>query len=243
MDIVKKTDPSTVTQHGLYMRPLTDPSLHPLVAKAPPAEAPDTPPNEEEPKTVSLAASNSPDTAGAATVKELAKHSEDCRQPPAQETTRAGAEPTSPLSAPTSAEVKDPSVPAGNSSVLNGNSTSSVGTASTAVKAPSTTEGSPNAKASDSKTGSDAVPGQQTETPADGHEGWGRGRVSLLGDAAHATIPNGVRWLFSERNNACGVMQGAMSAAYHHTCIHAAKPLLLHLLPTKAMLMHQELLI
>lgn len=26
IDIVKDTDPTTVTQHGLYMRPLTDPS-------------------------------------------------------------------------------------------------------------------------------------------------------------------------------------------------------------------------
>ena len=67
MDIVKEPDPSTVTQHGLYMRRLSDPSLHPLIAKAPPAEAPDTPPNREEPKTVSIAAINSPDTAEAAT--------------------------------------------------------------------------------------------------------------------------------------------------------------------------------
>lgn len=38
MNVVKGTDPSTVTQHGLYMRPLTESSLHPLVAKPSPKD-------------------------------------------------------------------------------------------------------------------------------------------------------------------------------------------------------------
>ena len=176
------------------MRPLTDPSLHPLVAKAPPAEAPKTPPNEEEQKTGSLAASNPPDTVVTATVKELVKHSQDCEQRGAQESKGADAVPTSPP--PASAEMKDPPVPAGNSSDLTGNLTDSVGTSSTAVKAPSTTKGSPNATTPDRKTGTDVGPGKEAEGPADVREGWGRGRVSLLGDAAHATIPNGAWPLF-----------------------------------------------
>ena len=221
MDIVKRTDASTVTQHGLYMRPLTDPSLHPLVAKAPPAEPPNTPPAEEEHKTGSLAASHSPDTI----VTTMVKHSEDGEQPAPQETKRADAVSTSPSNAPASAEMTG--APAANSSVPTGNSLGSVGTSSTAVKAPSTTKGSPTGATPARQTGSDVDPGKEAESPADVHEGWGRGRVSLLGDAAHATIPNGARLLFFEHNNAHDVMRGTclkhmITYAYMHLSFAAA---------------------
>ena len=266
MDIVKKTDPSTVTQHGLYMRPLSDPSLHPLVAKATPAEAPDTPPNEEEQKAGSLAASNSPDTVVAATVKELVKHSEDCGQPAAQETKRAGAVPTSSVSTqatrgavadavscpvntlatpgkqsddtsdigvPCSAEVPGPSaeinylsLPVGTPSVSKGSLTGSVGISSTPM-GPSTPVQNPpgnkdnsSATAPDTSARDDACPGKGAESPA----GWGRGRVSLLGDAAHATIPNGVWRLLLVTRLHLASCKAACSSAYDDTCVHAAKP-------------------
>ena len=225
MDIVKKTDPSTVTQHGLYMRPLTDPSLHPLVAKAP-AAAPDTPPNGEEQKTGFPAAPDSPETVVTATVKELVKHSEDSEQTPDQATNRddADAVPSSPVNAPAlhvtagkqsdatadvdfpsnaevpgpSAETKDPSLSVGTPSVSKGNLKGSVDSSSTPVrpfppaKNPPAAKDSPSAAAPDTSTGSYACLGKGAEP--DSPTGWGRGRVSLLGDAAHATIPNGA-WL------------------------------------------------
>ena len=247
MDIVKKTDPSTVTQHGLYMRPLTDPSLHPLVAKAPPAEAPDTPPNEEEQKTGSPAAADLPGTVVAATVKELVKYSEDSGQPPAQATKGAVPDAVSlcPVSTPAtpgqrpddttdidvpssakvpgpSAEIKVTSLPVGTPSVLKGSLTGSVGISSTPmgpatpVENPPGNKDSSSATAPDTSTGSDASPDKGAESPA----GWGRGRVSLLGDAAHATIPNGV-WLLLLSTR---LHLASCKAACIYTCVHAAKP-------------------
>ena len=221
MDIVKNTDPSTVTQHGLYMRPLTDPSIHPLVAKAPPAASPDTPPRDEEQKTTSPAASDPPETVVTATLKELVKHSEDTEQPAAQETKRAATD--APCPSPRKAQalpahaIKQADMEAdadtqsaakltGSVADMNGpaatkgNPTGSMGNssapmrASAPVEACSTTNGSSSTTASDRKTGSDAVMGNGEKAPGEGHVGWGSGRVSLLGDAAHATIPNGM-WL------------------------------------------------
>lgn len=217
MDIVKNTDPSTVTQHGLYMRPLTDPSLHPLVAKAPSAASPDTPPRDEEQKTSSLAASDPPETVVTATIKELVKHSKDTEQPAAQETKGAATDPACPQTAQalpakankqaddvadahvqstaeltgSLADMKGPSVSKGSPAGSAGSSSAPRGP-SAPVEACSTTKSSSSATGSDGKTGSDAVMGNGEKAPGEGHVGWGRGPVSLLGDAAHATIPNGM---------------------------------------------------
>ena len=201
MDIVRKTDPSTVTQHGLYMRPLTDPSLHPLVPKAPPAEAPDTPANKEEHMTSSSAASDSPE----ATVKGLVKPSEDCAQPAAQETRRAVADamPSSPVNAPalhaaadeqssdaadssassheeltgSSAKLQEPPGPAGSLSTTQGSSTGLMGSpstpmgASTAVQTASASKESLGAPDSGTGSGSDAALDKTVQASADGHVG------------------------------------------------------------------------
>ncbi|KAL0049404.1 hypothetical protein WJX82_001334 [Trebouxia sp. C0006] len=121
MDIVKGTDPTTVTQHGLYMRPLTDPSLQPLLALKPLDKVPEqpappgTPPHKE---------------------KERAAHHPQLELP------------------------WDPS---------------------------------PNQKAKQMGSTGFTPQGGDASTQAVGYPSqlWGRGRVTLLGDAAHATIPNG----------------------------------------------------
>ncbi|KAL0042605.1 hypothetical protein WJX79_004971 [Trebouxia sp. C0005] len=160
MDIVKGTDPTTVTQHGLYMRPLTDPSLHPLLAPnrgpldKPPEQpvAPGTPPHEE--------------TAGPA------------------------------VPAPT------PPTLEGSSQMSKDISSSPMGAALGALSG-SKAEGEP--AASEGKfpasgghpvgTGLNPQGGNLCTQPvganSDPSQLWGRGRVTLLGDAAHATIPNG----------------------------------------------------
>ncbi|KAL3154854.1 hypothetical protein ABBQ38_011396 [Trebouxia sp. C0009 RCD-2024] len=244
MNIVKRTDPSTVTQHGLYMRPLTDPSLHPLVAKAPPAEAPGTPPNEEEQKPASSAEGCKPSEP--ATAQDSIQPSKTDEQPGAQEADMASADAapvlqketenlnlgnsnpkSSPKYAPTlhaqtsekpvdsaadavtsdaklsgsPAEMNGTSLPTGAPAPVGKSSvsTGSTGTASVPmgnlapVGVPSATKGTPNAcdASPETNAGSASVPGKGQETPRDEDVCWGRGRVSLLGDAAHATIPNG----------------------------------------------------
>lgn len=245
MNIVKRTDPSTVTQHGLYMRPLTDPSLHPLVAKAPPAEAPGTPPNEEEQKPASSAEGCKPSEP--ATAQDSIQPSKTDEQPGAQEADMASADAapvlqketenlnlgnsnpkSSPKYAPTlhaqtsekpvdsaadavtsdaklsgsPAEMNGTSLPTGAPAPVGKSSvsTGSTGTASVPmgnlapVGVPSATKGTPNAcdASPETNAGSASVPGKGQETPRDEDVCWGRGRVSLLGDAAHATIPNGM---------------------------------------------------
>ncbi|KAL3144420.1 hypothetical protein ABBQ32_004168 [Trebouxia sp. C0010 RCD-2024] len=245
MDIVKRTDPSTVTQHGLYMRPLTDPSLHPLVAKAPPAEAPGTPPNEEEQKPATPVACKPSEPATAQKSIQLPKTDE---QPGAQEADMASADAvpvlqkeTQNLSLGTSNPKPSPEdipnlhaktaenaadfnqsdakptgspaemngralpigapTPVGEPSVSTGNWTSSKGTASVPMEklapvgVPSATKGSPTASdiSPEKNVGGTSAAGKGQESSADDDDDvcWGRGRVSLLGDAAHATIPNG----------------------------------------------------
>lgn len=240
MDIVKKTDPTTVTQHGLYMRPLTDPALHPLVAKAPPATSPDTSPREEEQTTRSPAASDPPETVATATLKELVKHSENTEQPAA--TDAAGSSPqnatadkqadnaaaaaaahvqsTAELTG-ASAGMEGPSLPTRTPAATKGKPTGPVGRSSTSigasapVQACSTTKGSSSLTPPDS---SEAFPGKGAETPGDGYVGWGRGRVTLLGDAAHATIPNGMWLLFLVRR----LQMVSCVAAYHCPPVSAA---------------------
>ena len=245
MDIVKRTDPSTVTQHGLYMRPLTDPSLHPLVAKAPLAEAPVTPPKEEERKPASEPApvqhpiqrvktygqtgAQGVATAAGDAMPVLQKDTQNLKlgtsnpksSPETAPTLHAktaekpadngsGAVLSNPKSTVSSAEMNGTSLPmgvptpVGESSELKGNSTGLMGSASVPmgnlapVGVPSATNGSPRASdvAPQTDVGKTAVPGSGQESPDDEDVCWGRGRVSLLGDAAHATIPNGMLLLY-----------------------------------------------
>lgn len=244
MDIVKRTDPSTVTQHGLYMRPLTDPSLHPLVAKAPPVEPPGTPPQEEEQKTSAVAALGSGhQSQDEDATKKLAEseakaeqsvNSEQSAVPQAASRASADAMPSRPKTAPASTArpllKKEQSsktdvqpsgdtssspagskgsftVPAGTPSSPTSTSLTPMGISSKApLAAPSIPEGKglspkekdPPAKGStvasapESMPAKESGPGKEAECLEPVHsETWGRGRVTLLGDAAHATIPNG----------------------------------------------------
>ena len=245
MDVVKRTDPSTVTQHGLYMRPLTDPSLHPLVAKAPPAEAPGTPPQEEEQKFGAQAAFGSDhqsedkektEHAAGSDKAETLVNSRQAAAPQTADRASADETPLSPEAAPAatakslSTKGQSPktdvhstfdssSSPAGSkcsstvplqtpptpaSSSLTG---TSMGISPTPLAAPPISEdngststgadrpakGRTAASASKTMPEKHLGPGKEAETPKPVQsDTWGKGKVTLLGDAAHATIPNGV---------------------------------------------------
>ena len=124
LDIVKSTDPSTVTQHGLYIRALGD-APEGNVSKLSPTQ--------------------------------------DSQQPPSQTPTQTQPQPASPK-----LEQSHQNLEQGN-------------------KQQQCTEETPQEQASlqQSSSGQGQNAGQVSEGP------WGRGRVTLLGDAAHATIPNG----------------------------------------------------
>ena len=245
MDIVTGTDPTTVTQHGLYMRPLTDPSLHPLLALKPidkPPEQPappGTPPHEEKERSVSAAASdevlsgqvNSSRSGSAAAVcqpyevvtPEAAKEVEG--PSPALTAGNALAKAANALS-PTSSAADNkatkpdennshgnplensPPLPAltppaveGSTPMSKGSSSSPMGAALGAVSKPEgKTEGQPAASEGSSPASEGHPLGNgftpqggdpSTQPVGDPSQLWGRGRVTLLGDAAHATIPNG----------------------------------------------------
>ncbi len=247
MDIVKGTDPTTVTQHGLYMRPLTDPSLHPLLAlkplDKPPGQpvAPGTPRHEEKERSTCAASGqvssrqvNSSESGSAAAVcqpdqvvnPEAAKEAEgpssaltagkaltkaadalslDCS---AADDKAAHPDDNNPHG---NAIKRSPSVPIltpqaveGSSPMSKGSSSSPMGAALGAVSKPEgKADGEPAApegkfSASEGQpVGADFTPqgGDPSTQPvgaySDQSQLWGRGRVTLLGDAAHATIPNG----------------------------------------------------
>ena len=232
----KGTDPTTVTQHGLYMRPLTDPSLHPLTAPKPPSDAPDTsdhpvppgtPPREEEEQSATMSGASQAMSTKCATVATSDESSHSVlKLADAQEAEKeanmatAGTvplttakalskaanaltlemPPTADKQIPTehlqndAANVSAPSVPLGTPSVSEGSSAVSVGISSTPMGAPTATEGK-SAGTSSVSEGNEAAPKAASKslvgTAAVPNESWGRGRVTLLGDAAHATIPNG----------------------------------------------------
>jgi len=250
MDIVKGTDPTTVTQHGLYMRPLTDPSLHPLIAPKPldkPSEqpiAPGTPPHEQKERSSSAAASdqvssgqvNSSESGSAAAVcqqpihqvvnAEAAKEAEGSSSALAAGSALAKAADALSLNS-SAADDKamkpdennphgnppenSPSVPALTPPALKGSSQMSKGILSTPMGAalgalsepggkadgePAVSQGSfPASKGHPMGTGFTSKGGDQSTqsvgASSDPSQLWGRGRVTLLGDAAHATIPNG----------------------------------------------------
>ncbi len=131
MDIVKRTDPTTVTQHGLYMRPLAD---NPLFQYQSPASSES---GKHTPATHPAAPQNS---------------QSDTQERGQQQQIFGSSEPASPSQQRASdGKWEDWHQPA---------------------------------VASDSHQTDGESEKQEVET-------WGRGRVTLLGDAAHATIPNG----------------------------------------------------
>lgn len=249
MDIVKGTDPTTVTQHGLYMRPLTDPSLHPLLAPnrgpldKPPEQpvAPGTPPHEETAGSTSAAASGQT-SSGQVNSSDSGSTTAVCQpqQVVTQEAAREAEGPSPALTAgtaltkaadalslnPSAPEDKamkpdennpdsnsrenSPAVPAPTPPTLEGSSQMSKDISSSPMGAAlgalsgSKAEGEP--AASEGKfpasgghpvgTGLNPQGGNLCTQPvganSDPSQLWGRGRVTLLGDAAHATIPNGI---------------------------------------------------
>jgi len=252
MDIVKGTDPTTVTQHGLYMRPLTDPSLHPLLALKPldkPPEQPappGTPPREEKERLTSAAASGQV-SSGQVSSSESGSAAAVC-QPDQVVNPEAAKEAEGPSSALTAGNAlakaanalslncsaaddkatkpdennlhgnplaNSPSGPAltspalegssqmskGSSEMSKGSSSSPMGAALGALSKPEgKADGEPAAPEGSSPaseghpvgTGFTPQGGDPSTQPVgDSSQLWGRGRVTLLGDAAHATIPNG----------------------------------------------------
>ena len=247
MDIVKGTDPTTVTQHGLYMRPLTDPSLHPLLALKPldrPPEQPTppgTPPHEEIEMLTSAAASgqvNSSESGSAAAEHEphqevnpeAAKEAEGPSSALTAEKALTKAADALSLNSPTADDKatkpdennphdnplkNSPSVPAvtppalegssqmskGSSEMSKGSSSSPMGAALGALSKPEgKADGEPAALEGSSPAlkghpvGTDFTPqggDPSTQPVGDPSQLWGRARVTLLGDAAHATVSNG----------------------------------------------------
>ena len=240
MNIVKGTDPSTVTQHGLYMRPLTEPSLHPLVAKpSPQAQSsslddpvrPVTPARETEepspakldlsaaktdlspantdpvsPKT-DLSPSNkesSPgDTAPVAQAEQgvTAQHSTQVNLQPAGAATDNFPAAVLPL---VSDQPEDTAVTGSNlisgahaaaapkdvvptpEPAKKGSDQGAKGTLSTDEPASKGPEQAAAATADNLTASAKSEVSERVPEVV-----WGKGRVSLLGDAAHATIPNG----------------------------------------------------
>ncbi len=143
MDIVKRTDPTTVTQHGLYMRPLAD---NPLFQYQSPASSES---GKQTPATHPAASQNS----------------ETATQPQTQ-----------------SSESQNDTQERGQQQQIFGSS-------------------EPASPSQQNASGGKWEDWHQPAVSLDSHEtdggskqevnNWGRGRVTLLGDAAHATIPNG----------------------------------------------------
>jgi len=138
LDIVKSTDPTTVTQHGLYIRALGD---------APETTAPTTsamPDSSQSPSQSPDQASPQPTANSAAQTQQVSDEQESGQQQ------HQSSQPHS-----------DPQQP------------------------PPELQG----MGESSRYGSYLGQRQSSEQESEGV--WGKGRVTLLGDAAHATIPNG----------------------------------------------------
>ena len=144
MDIVRTTDSTTVTQHGLYMRPLAD---NPLFQYQSPASSDS---GKQTPATHPAAPQNS----------------ETATQPQAQ-----------------SSESQRDTQEGGQQQQIFGSSEPA---------SPSQQKAS-GGKWEDWHQPAVASDSHQTDGESEQQEvdSWGRGRVTLLGDAAHATIPNG----------------------------------------------------
>ena len=138
LDIVKSTDPTTVTQHGLYIRALGD----------------------------------APETAAAAS-----SAMQESSQSPSQITDQASPKPIASSAAQTQ-QVSD-ELESGQHS--HQSSQTHTDSQQTEREPP----GMGNTRRQGSYLGQRQTSGQESEGI------WGKGRVTLLGDAAHATIPNG----------------------------------------------------
>ena len=143
MDIVKGTDPSTVTQHGLYMRPLGD---NPPFQYQPP-----TPPQSTDQHTAAHTAAPQNSQTATQTQPQSSESTNSIQQSSLQQQQVFGS------SEPASSSQQKPS-------------------------RDKWEDWHQPAVASDSHT---------TNSQSQEEGGWGKGRVTLLGDAAHATIPNG----------------------------------------------------
>ena len=199
MDIVKSTDPSTVTQHGLYMRPLGHTSILPSPTSTPPS-APQTPP-------------------------QACSLPESSATPPITPQTTTGVAPPSGLHAEPENST-DPSTALSSSSLPSSFSSSSAPLPYLAVnlEIPCSTPSDRSPKQAPDNTAdchdhpSDSNISHQNPNhnpngstrKGQGGEGGsegvcGRGRVTLLGDSAHATIPNGQLFVISQScgHNAC----------------------------------------
>ena len=227
MDIVKGTDPTTVTQHGLYMRPLTDPSLQPWTAPTAPSDLPKPPPSHADmPLTTGEATSaqRSLEQHGSSPAKpDKSVHSGETENTAEKEVAKEAGGSVAGLAADNalakSADALSLEAPAAVSSLQqarsngsihlntsplsalpNGSSTITMGTRSTPIGKPSATKGKLEGKPASTTGSSSASKGtmedkagsaQPLGTEPAPSQLWGRGRVTLLGDAAHATIPNG----------------------------------------------------
>lgn len=138
LDIVKSTDPTTVTQHGLYIRALGD-----------------------APETTAPASSSMPDSS----------------QSPSQSPDQASQQPIA-SSAAQNQQMSDEQKSEQQAHQSSQNQTDS-------QQRPQEPPGMGDA----GRQGSNADQKQSLEQESEGV--WGKGRVTLLGDAAHATIPNG----------------------------------------------------
>lgn len=154
LDIVKSTDPTTVTQHGLYIRALGD----------------------------------APETAAAAS-----SAMQESSQSPSQITDQASPKPIASSAAQTQ-QVSDEQESGQHSHQSSQTHTDSQQT----EREP---PGMGNTRRQGSYLGQRQTSGQESEGI------WGKGRVTLLGDAAHATIPNG--------QGLCLAMEDAVVLAWH----------------------------
>ena len=197
MDIVKATDPSTVTQHGLYMRPLGE---TPTVG--PPKTAPSGPstPAQTPPETREQTPPPSPTKASCSSASEPPSTTSSSRASATQHT------PGKSLGSLTSSQRAD------SAKVELASSKAPLPKTASSTESPVDQKACPSSRAhpkvdptaSDQADPSTADPKSDPEHSAmkvsqensegsglEAQRGWGRGRVTLLGDAAHATIPNG----------------------------------------------------
>lgn len=150
LDIIRKTDPSTVTQHGLYVRELTH--------------------DHHSSPVHSQAYSSSPLHNGQKAKSSGQAQSVDGNHPETQ--------PPQPSSASQSLQL--PQEPGGKSTLQ-----------AESEKVTSLTRGDAAHTEGDANQceGSSSQPQGAGKSQSRGV--WGRGRVTLLGDSAHATVPNG----------------------------------------------------
>ncbi|DBA89386.1 TPA: hypothetical protein ACH3X2_004746 [Trebouxia sp. C0005] len=154
LDIVKSTDPTTVTQHGLYIRALgsaPEPKAPASSAVQDSSQSPTQTPDQTSPQ---------PIASSAAQTQQLGHEQDSGRQPHQSSQTRT--------------DSQDP---------------------------PQEPPGMGDAQRQESYLGQRQTSGQESEGV------WGRGRVILLGDAAHATIPNG--------QGLCLAVEDAVVLAWH----------------------------